>query len=64
MAMNHFALAASNFTRLGRKSIAPRKIASTMAACSSESIRIAMKRLPMPASGNSSATSSGVSMLS
>ena len=29
-----------------------------------ESTRMAMKRLPIPASGNSMATSSGVSMLS
>ncbi len=36
----------------------------TAAPRMSESIRMAMKRLPMPASGNSIDTSSGVSMLS
>ena len=42
----------------------PRATSSPIATCSSMSIASARKRLPTPASGNSSATCSGVSMLS
>ena len=40
------------------------RTSSPIAICSSMSIASARKRLPTPASGNSSATCSGVSMLS
>jgi hypothetical protein len=40
------------------------RTSSAMVPCSSVSIDSARKRLPTPASGNSSATCSGVSMLS